>query len=219
MKLFYSLGASAALVLASSMASAATINFNNGSGTYSAGGVTATVAVTTNRSQDGLYYNGVENAIGIGNSATTGAIGYSHYAFPIGKYVENETMTVSFDQEITLDNVWLRQWENNFLGFGDEVNLSYSGGSSGTGTLNFDLSDQTSGLLDRFGAGGISLTQFTLTPEQDGTNGAGATVRTAVYLHSVDFEVSQVPLPAAVWLFGSALFGLVGVSRRRKTAA
>ena len=27
-----------------------------------------------------------------------------------------------------------------------------------------------------------------------------------------------VPLPAAVWLFGSGLLGLVGISRRRKTA-
>ncbi len=30
---------------------------------------------------------------------------------------------------------------------------------------------------------------------------------------------SPVPLPAAVWLFGSGLMGLVGISRRRKTAA
>jgi hypothetical protein len=30
---------------------------------------------------------------------------------------------------------------------------------------------------------------------------------------------SAVPVPAAVWLFGSGLLGLVGVSRRRKTAA
>jgi hypothetical protein len=31
-------------------------------------------------------------------------------------------------------------------------------------------------------------------------------------------EVSAVPVPAAVWLFGSGLLGLVGVSRRRKQA-
>lgn len=31
--------------------------------------------------------------------------------------------------------------------------------------------------------------------------------------------VAPVPLPAAVWLFGSGLMGLVGVSRRRKAAA
>jgi hypothetical protein len=35
----------------------------------------------------------------------------------------------------------------------------------------------------------------------------------------VDFElfVSQVPLPAAVWLFGSGLIGLISIARRKKT--
>jgi len=32
-------------------------------------------------------------------------------------------------------------------------------------------------------------------------------------------ELTAVPVPAAVWLFGSALLGLVGVSRRRDLAA
>jgi hypothetical protein len=31
-------------------------------------------------------------------------------------------------------------------------------------------------------------------------------------------EISQVPLPAAVWLFGSGLLGLVGIARRKKAA-
>jgi len=31
-------------------------------------------------------------------------------------------------------------------------------------------------------------------------------------------DLSAVPVPAAVWLFGSGLLGLVGVARRRKTA-
>jgi hypothetical protein len=32
------------------------------------------------------------------------------------------------------------------------------------------------------------------------------------------FYVSAVPLPGAVWLFGSGLLGLLGVSRRRKAS-
>ena len=31
-----------------------------------------------------------------------------------------------------------------------------------------------------------------------------------------DFRVAAVPLPAAVWLFGSGLIGLIGMARRRK---
>lgn len=205
-----------AAVVASASASAATINFNNGSGSYSADGVTATVTVTTARSGDGLYYNATEDAIGVGNSATTGAMGYKEYSLfqcgLIGCYTEAETITVTFSEEVTISNIYLRQWENNVLGFGDEVNFTSAGGN-----VNFDESDQTIGLLDRFDVG-VTATSFTLTPEQNGTNGAGASNRTAVYLHSLEFEVSEVPLPAAAYLFGSALAGLVAVGRRRAKA-
>jgi len=41
---------------------------------------------------------------------------------------------------------------------------------------------------------------------------------TGVYYDNLGFaEVSAVPVPAAVWLFGSGLLGLVGVARRRKS--
>ncbi|MCP4000437.1 MAG: hypothetical protein GY727_05975 [Gammaproteobacteria bacterium] len=36
---------------------------------------------------------------------------------------------------------------------------------------------------------------------------------------AVNFDVSSVPIPPAVWLFGSAIFGLTGIIRRRKLAA
>jgi hypothetical protein len=37
----------------------------------------------------------------------------------------------------------------------------------------------------------------------------------ATEYHST-FTVSAVPIPAAVWMFGSAILGLVGVARRRQ---
>jgi hypothetical protein len=38
----------------------------------------------------------------------------------------------------------------------------------------------------------------------------------ALFWDDASLEVSAVPVPAAVWLFGSGLLGLVGVARRRK---
>ena len=33
---------------------------------------------------------------------------------------------------------------------------------------------------------------------------------------TTNFEVTPVPVPAAVWLFGSGLLGLIGVAKRKK---
>jgi hypothetical protein len=35
---------------------------------------------------------------------------------------------------------------------------------------------------------------------------------------TIDGDVSPVPIPATVWLFGTALVGLVGFGKRRKAA-
>ena len=35
---------------------------------------------------------------------------------------------------------------------------------------------------------------------------------------NANFDFTVVPVPAAVWLFGSGLLGLVGVARRKKSA-
>ena len=40
----------------------------------------------------------------------------------------------------------------------------------------------------------------------------------AIYLDDASLTVTAVPVPAAVWLFGSGLLGLVGIARRKKAA-
>lgn len=45
------------------------------------------------------------------------------------------------------------------------------------------------------------------------TNIGGAS--TQVEIREVEFTISTVPVPAAVWLFGSGLLGLIGVARRK----
>lgn len=167
---------------------AATMSFNNGSGTYSAGGVTGTVSATGGS----LFYNAVENAVGVGTNGFNGAM------------AQGETLAVAFDSTITVNTIYFRQWENPGLFFTyDQVILD--GGSFQT-----TLTDSGQGivLLDQFPIG-QSLDGFMLTPQ----NGL-----TAVYLHSIDFDVAEVPIPAAAWLFGSALVGFFGVSRKRKAS-
>ena len=48
--------------------------------------------------------------------------------------------------------------------------------------------------------------------------GGFAGVFYALHLVGTIGEVSQVPVPAAVWLFGSGMLGLIGVARRKKQA-
>jgi len=46
---------------------------------------------------------------------------------------------------------------------------------------------------------------------------AGAGFTTVAYFLHLEGSVSAIPVPAAVWLFGSGLLGLAGVARRRKS--
>jgi hypothetical protein len=69
-------------------------------------------------------------------------------------------------------------------------------------SLSIDLSDP---LL----AG--QILQFGFNVDTVGTGPTGN------YYDNVNFGVTPVPVPAAVWLFGSGLLGLVGVARRRKS--
>ena len=55
----------------------------------------------------------------------------------------------------------------------------------------------------------VSMTDFKSTQD---------TAAFKVYLTGDTFKISAVPVPAAVWLFGSALLGLGGFSRRVKKA-
>ena len=70
----------------------------------------------------------------------------------------------------------------------------------GTYTLDLLLTEAQAGATLSFG--------FSATAT--GENGS------AVFYDNLNFDRVVVPVPAAVWLFGSGLLGLVGVARRRK---
>lgn len=219
----------AALALSlSGVASAATINFTNGSGNYSGGGVNVTVAATGG----GLYYSSVENAgisgtgaLGVGNSSTNGGIGCAN-SFPTCALVftgwtTSEWLTFTFSQAVKLSSIGFAQWENNVLGNGDWARLTYYVGTSNTvaGTVDFVNSGIGDGpLRDAFSTGALAnlaVTKFMISPLQ-GTKPGNVTARSAFYVHDLNF--TPVPVPGAALLMGSALIGLAGVARRRRAA-
>ena len=85
------------------------------------------------------------------------------------------------------------------------------------GPLSFDQPDWTtysgSYIL------GADVSAYTL--EFAAICGADANCFSDYYIDNVVItaDIAPVPVPAAVWLFGSGLVGLVGVARRKKKAA
>jgi len=93
----------------------------------------------------------------------------------------------------------------NDLGFGDDVLRITVVGTSGTLTV-----EQTTGSLNGFvgfqdALGLTSVTFFNLGYGGGSYNYGFDNVTTGI-----------VPIPAAVWLFGSGLLGLIGIARRKK---
>ena len=106
---------------------------------------------------------------------------------------------------------------------GSVADLSISNQTLLTGTIdNFFASDQ--GELSFFQAGGSSVlstdllsaiglsgTGFEYLAYNIESNELGQVINTGVVN-----TTSVVPLPAAAWLFGSAILGLLGIARRKK---
>ncbi len=87
---------------------------------------------------------------------------------------------------------------NTFAATSDSIPLGFT--SSGTGAFN---SQMLSGAIPGSSAGSHSLV---ISGTTNGNTSYGGDVA----------DVAQTPTPAAMWLFGSALMGLTGVSRRKK---
>jgi hypothetical protein len=123
------------------------------------------------------------------------------------------TLTFSFDAK--LGNIAAPAQADAFMKVLDSVGGTYNefvnvsfDSDAGLGT---EWSTQSvSFLVDASLVGQLLQIGFTNTATDWGPSGV-------VYDNLSVGEVSAVPVPAAAWLFGSALMGLIGVSRRRKS--
>jgi len=96
--------------------------------------------------------------------------------------------------------------------------IDFSGINSGTIDFRLVLSVQS---------GAITIDTQTVLPEEKSWVDFGESISTGAYISldtyffndvSVTEIPAVVPLPAAIWLFGSSLLGLIGIARRKKAA-
>ena len=102
--------------------------------------------------------------------------------------------------------------------------LTDAGGIEFVGNLSAPVSNEFFNLVYRTEQDGLIVTGFLARAfaDQD-SDGWFADPQSDQALYNLDSRVyadfSVVPVPAAVWLFGSALVGLVGIAYRRKQIA
>lgn len=132
----------------------------------------------------------------------------------------SNSVTQSVADSSDPDAIWGANWGSKFGNLTANLTNSVALG----GTLGFYL-------LTQNGLSETSLSANTLQNQFFVDQGAQANAFAGIIstwtlnsdgslsFNGTDVTPSQVPLPAAAWLFGSGLLGLVGVSRRKAKAA
>ena len=160
----------------------------------------------TSYEESGVNFSGSFTHYGMGsnsravNDPTGGAI-----RFPYGSSM---TLQLSSGGLFSLGTVDLAEYSSVFDG--NKIAVSFIGHKDNGVTVfqNFTID----GLRD--GVGGIDDFE-TFTFSSDFTNLVYVEVGSTIF--SMDnLSVSAVPIPAAVWLFGSGLIGLIGFARHKK---
>ena len=143
--------------------------------------------------------------LGVAQNAHTGQIDAPWVFFgPVGEHATDVGPTILSDDgagNATLDfSGWRVFWNNT------NINMGSGGTSNGVATLTCGTD---CGLGDSF------VLDYDATVPDDGSTNFG-NVYYAFHIEGTISEVAAIPVPAAVWLFGSGLLGLVGVARRKK---
>ena len=129
----------------------------------------------------------------------------------------NDTLnTVTFDTLVTNPVMAISSLGSLNISVQYDFNAPFTLLSAGTGYWGGNSTTLTQSSNSLIGEEGSGIIQFI------GTFGPGGDFSSISWTAPKfedwhGFTVGTVPLPAAVWLFGSGLLGLTGVARRRKT--
>lgn len=199
MKKIQSIVAASALVLIASQASAAVYN----------------VSVSSSGSLANAVIGGAVNGSGAGLLDTgTGILDFSiaqTTTIGIGSTSGYAAGTVS------TDNAWdvftVANSEATVTSCVDSQNTLVCAGFTVGNTANSSVISST--YAAPIGTGD----DFDMSTFSESVNATVGLIGTSItYTFAVGSEVSEVPVPAAAWLFGSAIVGLAGIGRKRKVA-
>ncbi len=134
----------------------------------------------------------------------------TNFILPSSGYNANGSFSISFIDPVSLFPITTPSVTfTAYLGLYGEVfdtfDVTYERGTgSGAGPISYKFySNQTFTISDSAGIQSISFQDW-------GVN--------AFDNFEFDLTVTPIPIPAAVWLFGSGLLGLIGFSKRKKAA-
>lgn len=149
-------------------------------------GITVTVSATSNT----LSYYTVAGQNGLGNSGCV-------FFVCSAAMQQGEQLMVTFSEAVNVNTVTFGAWDGPDKG----TLVSIPGG------VTLVLDDNQTGQPDTWDISALGeLTALTITANTFGS---------VFTLAGLDVTAA-VPVPAAAWLFGSALLGLAGMGRRRK---
>ncbi|MFN0038556.1 MAG: VPLPA-CTERM sorting domain-containing protein [Burkholderiales bacterium] len=165
-------------------------------------------------------------SVGFSRVAVTGAVGT-----PITNALNNNSVDNAGTRGITVATQLNNAWGCNIsasCAVTDPGDVAFGGGSNWGDSLGLALSSfagtstTIGNALEFFyfvrsvaSAGGTSQSQKTVFENSTG-RATWTMASNGDLVYNLAGTPSAVPVPAAVWLLGSGLFGLVGVARRRK---
>ena len=170
---------------------------------------TTTLSQSQNQTADGqdFSFDFTPGAYEVGSSSSFTVSVQGDFGDPV---TENASITISGDDKGNFNRTSAEAYAVFFKGFNNTNTYRYK--------LNFNLdAAQTTAFMNNsnvvvdFADGVVALCGWWNLGNCVADEGDAPYAQV-----DYTYEVSSVPVPAAVWLFGSALLGLAGVARRKK---